>query len=245
MVQTTTALALVNPLAAPEPKAFTRKSIARCVRNEITDMPLTLKQASNITADEYIDFWTVEYEALDTQFADGNPAMRRFGSRLVDKNGAPLDNTQRPAVNAQAFAGLGVIAFPADPNYDEATVIGNVFEVEEVVFEVGKPVYVPIAVLGPDYQFEGTVYVIPAKTEGNATAAVTGGSAQTTEIIGDAGLMAQLADILTLSDGSKADVRRVLSAANFGAGLTLNGFGLNGLAVSGKLYEAAAEASVI
>lgn len=243
MVETAT---LINPLSAPAPKPFTRKSIARCVKNEIGDMPLTLKQASNIPADQEVPFWTVEYEALDAQFADGNPAMRRFGSRLTDKNGNILDSEQRPFVNAQAFAGLGIVAYPADPSYNESLVIGNVFEVEEATFATGKPVYVPVAVLGPDYVFEGDVYVIPAKAEAGAvTAVVTGGSTATQEIIGNVTLENELTLLLFSTDMSKAEVRAALSAANFGAGLTLNGFGVTGLAVSGKLVEQAQEAGLL
>jgi len=241
MVETAT---LINPLAAPEPKAFARKSVAKCVRNEVGDMPLQLKERSNVAADEFVPFWTIEFEALDARWNDGNPIMRRFGSKLVDKNGSPLDNTQRPAVAAQAFAGLGIIAYPEDPNYDESAVVGVVFEVEEISFDTGKPVYVPTVVLGPDFVYEGDVYVAPAKADSGAPVVQLGGSAQTTEIIGNPVLEEQLAVLLGVGD-DKAAIRMSLSGANFGAGLTLNGFGVNGLAVAGKLYSTAVEAGLV
>lgn len=242
MVETAT----FNPLNAGDPKKLPRRSYARCVVNETGDMPLTLKEASKIPANVEVPFWTVEYEALDAQFPDGNAAMRRFGSRLVDKNGDILDNTQRPAVNAQAFAGLGIVAFPDDPSYDESRVIGNVFELEAVDFPTGKPVWVPVAEMGPDFVFEGEVYVIPVSGGGaSATPAVTG-TQTTTEILGDAALEAELTEILENAGGTdKATVRQALTDAGFGQGLTLNGNGVVGLAISGKLVEEAEAAGLI
>jgi len=227
-----------NPLtSAGAPKQFERRNVVRAVRNEIVDMPTQLKAASNIAQNDYVPFWEIEYEALDVKWNDGNPYKVSFGSRLVDKNGATLDNTQRPFVNAKAFAGLGIIAYPDDPNYDEDAVIGNVFELVGVEFSVGKPAMVPTAVLGQDFQFGGEVRVVTPKGEQGATAvpAVISAAANAIELTTDA---AQLSAIRTLLTGvSEEDALDTLRDNNAGQNLTVNGKGVLGLAINGKLIQ--------
>lgn len=240
-----TDISTFNPLAAKDPKKMERRNIARCVRNEVIDMPLALKEKSNVPANEYVPFWEIEYEALDVKWADGNPLKVTFGSRLVDKNGDVLDNTQRPFVNAKAFAGFGIVAFPNDPNYDESAVIGQVFELTSVEFPTGRPANIPTAVLGADFAIDPSkVRVITPKGEaGSAVAvpAVIGIAPSTIELTSEQG-SAQLEALKNaLANASEEDAIDVIREAGLGSNLTLNGKGVVGLAINGTLLAALAE----
>jgi len=234
-----------NPLSAPAKKEFPKRNIARCTKNEIGDMPLVLKEASGISASEEISYWSMEYDCLDVRFG-GEFGKVYFGSKLYDKNGDQLDATQRPAVNAQAFAGLGIVVFPEAPDYDESAVIGNVFELERVKFPPSEKANtaIPLAVLGPDFvvaeedikDFDGG--------NGAGTSQVTA-SPMTSEITESPELTAQLVEILDGVEPTKQAVRAALFEVGFGAGMTFGGAGLNGLAISGKLVAALEEAGLI
>lgn len=231
-----------NPLSAPEPKAFTRRNVVRCTKNEITDMPIALKAASKISAGDFVPFWNIEYECLDVKFdgPDAPPFVINFGSRLVNKHGEPLDKTQRPAACAQAFAGLDIIAFPDDPEYEEDEIVGHCFVLEGVEFATGKPAPLPIEHLEKNYVYEGDVRVITRKdTNGdaisNAVAVQPGGSTPATAKEADAKALGNLADSLASESAtSKEDIVRVVRDGGFGA-MTINGSSIFRLAINDEL----------
>src|SRR3990167_2004222 len=143
-------MAHTDPLAAaPQAREFTRRNVVRLIRNEIVDMPLTLKQASGIPANEEVPFWQITYEALDLGRSDGsaltgdNFPPLQFGTKLYDKNGDALDRTQPPFICAQAFGGLGVTAFPESGGYTGEE-IGDCFVVESTKFAPGRELPIPV-----------------------------------------------------------------------------------------------------
>jgi len=237
-----------NPLQAPEPKAFKRTNFVRCTKNEITDMPLRLKEKSNIPANEHVDFWNIEYETLDAKFPDGSPLTVNFGSRLFNKDGDQLGNDQRPFVCAQAFAGLGIIAFPEDSRYDPAAVIGQCFLLEEAEFATGRPAPLPIEVLGTDYQHPADKVRTVTPRNSDGPGAVTAAAPTAVEISSDPTVMARVVTALNgvnVNDSQGDAVVDALRGADLGRGMTLGGAGLLGLAISGKLVDALTESGAV
>lgn len=235
-----------DPTTAPERKELPRRNFVRCITNEITDMPLKLKEASGIPAGEYVDFWNVEYQCLDAQYADGNPLVVNFGSKLYDKNGDMLDATQRPGVCAQAFAGLGITAFPDADDYDEDAVIGQCFVTEGTQFfpPTSRTVPIPVEVLGKDFVYQGEVRTLPVKGEGTDVGAVAAAAVQTVEINDSEELKTQIAE--ALDDVDLDDRNAVINALQtIGPGKTLNGASFLGLAAGGNVVEALKEAGII
>jgi hypothetical protein len=234
-----------NPLSAPEKTSGSFTNIARCTRNEVIDMPLAVRQAATpvIPANIYIPYWVMEYECLDTVWSDGNPKKLYFSTRLFDKEGNPLDKTQRPAVCATAFAGLvdeagnptPIIVFPEDPNYSADAVVGRVFQTRQHKFGVGKDAPVPALAMAPDYTFTGTVKTL------QSTNASVSGDAITNAAVAKEASAAQLAEIAAAIGPDTADTKAVtqkLLATGMGNGLTIDGVGINSLAVQGKLIGA-------
>jgi hypothetical protein len=237
-----------NPLQAPEPKPPVRRNFVRCTVNEITDMPLRLKEKSNIPANEHVDFWHIGYETLDAKFPDGSPLSQDFGSRLFSKDGDQLGNDQRPFVCAQAFAGLGIIVFPEDPRYDADAVIGKNFIVEGVEFATGRPAPLPIEVLPDDYQHPADKVRTITPRNSDGTSGVTAAAPVTTEINNDASLLVRVVTALNgvnVNDNQGDAVVDALRENDLGRGMTLNGAGLLGLAISGKLVGALVETGAV
>lgn len=220
-----------DPANAPERTVLPRRNFAKCIKNEITDMPLRLKEASGVSAGEYIDFWNIEYECLDVVYSDGNPLVINFGSKLYNKDGDMMDNTQRPAVCSQAFAGLGLVGFPDSPEYDEDSIVGNCFVVEGTQFfpAGSRLVPIPVEVLGKDFAYGGEVRTMPARGEGVNVAQVRAAAVKTVEIIDSPELRKQIAKAL---DGVEAtDGTAILQALQpIGPGKTLGGASFFGLA---------------
>jgi hypothetical protein len=237
-----------NPLKAPEPKPLKRRNFVRCVVNEVADMPLRLKEKSNIPANEPIDFWHIGYETLDARFPDGSPLSVDFGTRLFNKDGDQLGNDQRPFVAAQAFAGLGIIAFPEDPRYDPAAVVGQCFITEEVEFATGRPAPLPIEVLPTDYTHPADKVRTITPRNNDGPGAVNAAAPITTEISSDPSLMSRVVDALNgvnVNDNQGDAVVDALRENDLGRGMTLNGAGLLGLAISGKLVDALVETGAV
>lgn len=234
-----------NPLNAPEPKALTRQNVVRCTKDEIIDMPLALKSASKIDAGTFVPFWNIEYECLDVKYSDGGAFVINFGSRLVNKHGEPLDKTQRPAACAQAFAGLDIIAFPDDPEYEEDEIVGHCFVVEGIEFPTGKPAPLPIEHLGKDYEYDGDVRVLPSKNDDAAATGVAvqpGSSTPATAKEADSKALSALADSLASESAeSKEDIVRVVRDGGFGA-MTIDGTSIFRLAINDELVEKLAAA---
>ena len=233
-------LSNLNPLAAPAQKQLARRNYVRCTKNAIEDMPLTLKSKSGVAADTYVPFWTIEYECLDVQWNDGGKFITSFGSRLIDKNGAQLDATQRPAVCAQAFAAFDIIAFPADPNYNEADIVGRSFVMEATEFPTGRPVPLPIEDLGFGFVYTGEVRSITPKNSGEADVAVAAGGAPiSVDVAADPALLEKLKTAVASVDFTNEEaVVGAIRDANLGRGLTFDGKSLLSLALDGQLPAA-------
>lgn len=237
-----------SPEDAPEPTPFTPKSIGRCTVNRITtageaygdNLPAT------VAADE--PFWDLQYESLDARWSDG-PHMVRGGTKLFDKNGVKLDKRQRPHQNSLAFAALGIIAWPLDPNYNESRVVGNVFNLEGIPMEFPEGSFhsVPRVELGPDFKYTGEVRVIESKrgeADGSG-ASVAPAAAPSIELTTDEAATVRLNEAL---DGCDRSDENALSAALKTSGLTnatLNGERLFGLLVNGTLVQDLTAAGII
>ena len=249
-----------NPLDAPDRRSFPKRNFARLVTNEIIDMPLKLKEKSGIPAGTHVDFWHIVYEALDAQWSDGEALKVEFGSRVWQSRGKQqdggydksdsdqmMDKTQRPFVCAQAFAGLGIAAYPDSPDYTGEE-IGECFIVEGVDFPTGRPAPMPIERLGKDFTFEGDVRTIQSRAEreqGNPGS--VGVTVQTTVELTDAGnesVAKQIIDAIGLVDpDDRGAVLRAIQT--LGTGKTLKGQSILGLAAGGKLVPALKEAGLI
>lgn len=225
-----------------------RRNFVRCIVNEITDMPLRLKEKSSIPANEHVDFWHIGYETLDAKFPDGSSLSVDFGTRLFNKDGDQLGNDQRPFVCAQAFAGLGIIAFPEDPRYDESTVVGQCFITEEAEFATGRPAPLPIEVLPTDYQHPADKIRTITPRNGDGPSGIAAAAPVTTEIAADPSLLSRVVNALNgvnVNDSQGDAVVDALRENDLGRGMTLNGAGLLGLAISGKLVDALVESGSV
>ena len=210
-------------------------------------MPLRLKEASGVGAGEYVDFWSVEYECLDVVYSDGNPLVISFGSKLYNKDGDMMDNTQRPAVCSQAFAGLGLVGFPDSPDYNEDEVVGQCFVVEGTQFfpPTSRLVPIPVEVLGKDFTYGGEVRTLPAQGESVNPAQVQASAVKTVEIADSPELRVQIAEAL---DGTEAvDNTAVLQALQpIGPGKTLGGASFFGLAAGkGGVVQSLVDAGIV
>ena len=219
-----------DPANAPERTVLPRRNFVKCIKNEIEDMPLRLKEASGVAAGEYVDFWNVEYECLDVVYPDGNPLVINFGSKLYNKDGDMLDATQRPAVCSQAFAGLGMTGFPDSDGYRESEVVGQCFVVEGTQFfpPNSRLVPIPVEVLGKDFTYGGDVRTLPSREDVNP-ATVQASAVKTVEIIDSPELRKQIAEALDGVDST--DNTAILQALQpIGPGKTLGGASFFGLA---------------
>ncbi len=231
-------LTRANPQAAPEPKALVRSNTVKVIKNEITDMPLRLKEKSNVEPGTYVPFWSIEYECLDVRYPDSNAFITSFGSRLFNKHGEPMDKNQRPAACSAAFAGLGIVAYPAATDYDESAIVGNHFVVEGTEFPTGRPAPLPVEVLGHDFTFTGEVRTLQPRNSDEV--AVSGGSAPvTTEVMDDPDLLAKLVDTISGVDVNDIEaLANAIRSAQLGQGLTLGGESLLGVTLDGNLPTA-------
>ena len=250
-----------NPLDAPDRRSFPRRNFARLVTNEIIDMPLKLKEKSGIPAGTHVDFWHIVYEALDAQWSDGEPLRVEFGSRVWQSRGKQqdggydksdsdqmMDKTQRPFVCAQAFAGLGIVAYPDSPDYTGKE-IGETFIIEPIEFPTGRPAPMPVERLGKDFVYDGDVRTVPSREEreqGNPVSVGVATAITTIEITdnGNEDVAAKVGEILRNVDlDDRGAVLRAIQS--IGTGKTLNGASILGLAAGGKLVPALKEAGII
>ena len=113
-----------DPNSAPEREPLTFKNHARCVVDEIITVAEAvdkglMRELYKASPDE--PYWSVQYVALDARQADGGTVDVRSGGRLFMKNNETglyrmMDKTQRPSKISKAFAGLGIVVFPGDPD---------------------------------------------------------------------------------------------------------------------------------
>lgn len=236
-------LASLNPKNA-QPRSVTH--VARCVENVVeADAPLQVKEAWKFSdLGQQVPFWRLKFEALDTQWPDG-PYFIEFSTVLVTPEGKPLDNSSNAHTVAQAFAGLGITIFPDpdDPQYDESAVVNNCFEIEMVPVPRSKKnrrFPVPTAILGPDFKYQGQVFVrTPRASEGVEVSA--GGTPVTVDLAQDTTARQRLLAALESVDTTDEDA--VLDAIRDAGikGATLGGTSVLNLAMQGKLVAALAE----
>ena len=233
-------------ISAPDREELPFRNVAKLVRNEITDMPLKLKEKSGISPATQVDFWQITFEACDAAFTDGTLLPIQFGTKLYDKAGEDLDKTQRPYTCAQAFAGLGIVIFPDSPSYTGEE-IGEYFILEATKFATGKPAPLPIERLGKDYTYTGEVRVVQSRQEreaGSPTSVSAPSSISITELAGNEAAQAEVATALAgINLEDRGEVIRALR--NIGVGKTLNGASLLGLAASGKAISELQAAGLI
>ncbi len=148
-----------------------------------------------------------------------------------------MDKNQRPAACSAAFAGLELVAYPADPDYDESLVIGNHFVVEGTEFPTGRPAPLPVEALGHDYTYTGEVRELQPRNSDEAAVAVSGGAAPiTTEVMDDQELLANLVDALAGVDLTDSTAQaEAIRSAQLGKGLTIGGESLLGVTLDGNL----------
>lgn len=244
-----------NPITAADdtsyaPREFT--NIARLTRCEVQDANANYKAAIGAQLDDYVPMWDVTFECLDAQYADGNPLVLRFGTKFFDKNGKPLGPDQRPTVQAQGFADAGFpISFATEgdmiipQSFDG--LIGHVFEVANrlVPSVASKKSPIVVGYIGDSsYEFPGTPRILNSTGSRSNETVNVAAEQGSTEIIGNDDLTAQLASLLDGVPNNKTSVRNALRTANFGTGLTLNGQGVVGLAVTGGLIAETTAAGI-
>lgn len=235
---------ITSPLHAPDREPLKSTNIVRCVRNEVhDDAPLQVKEAWGATEGQQIPHWEIEYECLDTQWPDGNPVKRFFSSILIDpRTGKQLDNEQPYFTVAQAFAGLGITVFPNDPQYNEAEVVGNCFEIENIPVPRSKKKRrfpIPTQVLGRDYEYTGEVRTITPRNDEEANASVgatASGAPVTVDLSTDAAAREKLIAALEGVDRDNEDA--VLDAIRLAriSNATLEGKGLLSHVMQGTLF---------
>ena len=223
-----------NPLAAPAetPRVFT--NIYKLVKNEVGDMPAELKTASNIPATDEVPYWELTFETVDATFPDGNPLTKNIGTKLFNKDGKALDDKQRPAVIAQAFAAHGIVIWPLAPDYDAGAVIGNHFLTQDRDFATGRPVPLPIEVLGKDYVHpaDKVRIITPRDTTLGTASAQTVVGIELTENPDRFAALKEVLDGINMDDTST--VMAVLEQGGFN-GCTIGGVGIFSLVVRGEL----------
>jgi len=240
-----------NPLNAADPTPPKFTNIGRVKENRLTTIGEAMKDAPNGVpegVDPAAPFWQLIIESLDSRWPDGGTVFIFRGSKLFDKNGKPLDNTQRPAMVAAAFRSyLGVIVYPGDPNYDESKVVGQAFRFDMVQRENDPGLRVPVVdgpdshLGGPEYVFTGKIRIIQASGSGNAVEGAPGTATPVTvDLATDEAAQAKLREAL---GGIDLTNEEAVTAALKLAGLmaaTINGSGLTGHIVNGTLAEALA-----
>lgn len=235
-----TNLSSLNPANA-QPRA--RTNIVRCTANEVEeDAPLAVKEAWKFPdLGKAIPYWRITFEALDCAWPDG-PYIIDWGTVLVDPDGKPLDDKSVAHTIAQAFAGLGIVAFPdpSDPSYDPTAIVGNCFEIERAPVPRSKKnrTYpLPTQILGPDYKYEGEVKVFTPRSNDDAVAVSAGGGVPVSVDIGsDTALTAKLKAALEGVDLDDDDATlNAIRNAGLPNGATLGGTGLLSLVMKKEL----------
>lgn len=257
------------------------KNHVRCVVDEI----ITLEEARTrglLFNDQFPQnsdpgeaYWDLRYEALDSRQADGGKVDVRSGCRLFEKKQdgtyKQADKYRRPKQISTAFAGLGINAFPGDPEgkfdswcqsrgldtiganpvFDATKIVGNCFVVEKPPRNrendrdpVNFAAPLPTAVLGPNYTYTGDVRLIQARQD------------QANEAGQQAPSPANFKDILT-DDEAKASVLAAIAGKPTGAldealmtagishNFQVNGESVMAAAVSGTLAATLEKAGLI
>ncbi len=257
-----------DPNAAPDPTPREFKNFLKCVMNELItvaeaherkrfrDMP----EGADVTA----PYWDLMYEALDARLMPDNILLPiSGGTKLFDKDGKRLDNTQRPFRFSSAFNAFGISVFPGDPDgkfdawcssngqdaigtnpsYDASKVVGRIFlcimKKAEDLGTVGKPLPIPLTAEPETFTFTGTVRNIQRKTDGETGADGTVQPAQVTtvDIRTDEAARAQVVQAL-VGASEDADLFDVLRAAGVPNSFMVDGQSALAVAANGGLVEA-------
>ena len=257
-----------DPNAAPDPTPREFKNVLKCVTNELItvaeaherkrfrDMP----EGADVTA----PYWDLMYEALDARLMPDNILLPiSGGTKLFDKDGKRLDNTQRPFRFSSAFNAFGISVFPGDPDgkfdawcgsngqdaigtnpsYDASKVVGRIFlcimKKAEDLGTVGKPLPIPLTAEPETFTFTGTVRNIQRKTDGETGADGTVQPAQVTtvDIRTDEAAREQVVQAL-IGASADADLFDVLRAAGVPNSFMVDGQSALAVAANGGLVEA-------
>lgn len=257
-----------DPNAAPDPTAREFKNFLSCTVNEL----ITVAEAHERKrfrdmpegADTTAPYWDLMYEALDARLMPDNILLPvSAGTKLFDKDGKRLDNTQRPFRFSSAFNAFGISVFPGDPDgkfdswcasngqdaigtnpsYDAGKVVGRVFlcimRKAEDLGTVGKPLPIPQSAEPENFKFMGTVRNIQRKTVGEAGADGTVQPAQVTTVDIRTNEAAKEQVIQALIGASAdADLFDVLRAAGVPNSFMVDGQSALAVAANGGLVEA-------
>ena len=257
-----------DPNAAPDPTPREYKNFLNCVVNEL----ITVAEAHERKrfrdmpegADVAAPYWDLMYEALDARLMPDNILLPvSAGTKLFDKDGKRLDNTQRPFRFSTAFNGLGVSVFPGDPegkfdawcasngqdaigtnpSYDASMIVDRAFlcimKKAEDLGTVGKPLPIPMAAQPEGYTFTGQVRNIQRKDQDatNADGTVQPTVVTTVDILTDESAKEQVVKAL-VGAAADADLFDVLRAAGIGNHLMVDGQSTLAVAAAGGLIEA-------
>jgi len=269
------------PYDAPAPKARSFENIARVVTDEIIRLGDAVGMAGRLkelpksrdgskTANPNDPYWDFVLETLDAKFAsDGNPLLIILSTRLTDIDGEWLDNTNRPYITAQAFAGLGVRAVPftpeaaarfphldmgIDPNYDPAEIVGRVFRLKNDPAsqirdrkgeQLGRDLYLPVERFDADYVYRGEVRLVTANKGGvGVDANGTPATASVIDVSTNSEASQAVAAALVGVEADDDAAMTVLRAANLG-NLSLRGSRFLELIADDKLVISLADAGVV
>ena len=189
-----------DPTQAGDPIPRKFKNVLKCIANEIITMEEAVlrgrKQKLYEGEGANDPYWDLCFETLDAKRPDGTALTIPTAVRLITREGADQDNTQRPHRLAIAFAGIGITLFPGDPegkfdawctanrknkepfgvipNYDASKVIGRVFLVEmEPMLDkqgerLGRDMPLPLTVEPESYIYTGKVREVKPREDSGA-----------------------------------------------------------------------------
>lgn len=145
--------------------------------------------------------WYLEAEGIDVVRADGEPFRSHDLIKLQTKNGKDQNKKQAPDQIAMLYQGLGVTASYHPTKVGTPTsAVGRIFEFKGQDLKLGggytKSVNLfPVALMEPDWQFEGEARVVtPRAAQEDSSAAADGG---VSEAPSDTEAVAILVNILT------------------------------------------------
>jgi len=257
-----------DPNAAPDPTPREFKNVLKCVMNEL----ITVAKAHERKrfrdmpegADTSAPYWDLMYEALDARLMPDNILLPiSAGTKLFNKDGKRLDNTQRPFRFSSAFNAFGISVFPGDPegkfdawcasngqdvigtnpSYDASKVVGRIFlcimKKAEDLGTVGKPLPIPLTAEPETFTFTGTVRNIQRKADGEigADGAVQPAQVTTVDIHTDEAAREQVVQAL-IGAAADADLFDVLRAAGVPNSFMVDGQSALAVAANGGLVEA-------
>lgn len=254
-----------NPTNAPERESTPFTNIGRVKVNSIRTAAEVYGQSQRgipVGMEPSDPIWMLEYEALDAKFPDGNGLRLGGALKLLEstatwqKRGDGkarrfVSKGDRANLVSTAYNGLGIVVYPADPNYDESKVIGEVFSLDMIEQKnkdgekLGSSIPIPTRNLGTNFIYTGKVRVVTPK--GAVGMASNGASApMTRDIATDAALREALIAALGGVDVSDTDaVVTAIKVVTPLGGLLLAGKGVGGMIVSETIGEALVEAGLI